>query len=201
MCYNPISPIKTILCIITKIVFFTWILAMSEPNAVVRCYSIFVLLHSLLQAHWAGVCVSAEHWCQPAWLAWERVPGRNHSAGTAAVFKVLELGRGLSIHHFLVLLSVVTWSCINSWFLQHIFTVAAFAMIHSYSFQSTLVSFYRLRDVFGCLQARICIACARPFIQSYPTGFTYVQMSSIFCFFSKFGTANLKIQISRLSQW
>lgn len=104
MCYNPISPIKTILCIITKIVFFTWILAMSEPSAVVRCYSIFVLLHSLLQAHWAGVCVSADHWCQPAWLAWERVPGRNHSAGTAAVFKVLELGRGLSIY-------ITSWFC------------------------------------------------------------------------------------------
>lgn len=96
---------------------------------------------------------------QSAPLAWEQVPGRNHSAGTAAVFKVLELGRWLSVHRFLGLLPVITWSCINCWFVQHIHTVAASAVMYSYSFQSILVNFYRLGDVFGCLQARTCIVC------------------------------------------
>lgn len=40
--------------------------------------------------------------------AQEQVLGRNHSAGTAAVFKVLELGREWSVHHFLVVLPVIT---------------------------------------------------------------------------------------------
>lgn len=40
--------------------------------------------------------------------AQEQVLGRNHSAGTAAVFRVLELGRELSMHHFLVMLPVIT---------------------------------------------------------------------------------------------
>lgn len=137
--------------------------------------------------------------CRLAPLAWEQVPGRNHSAGTAAVFKMLELGRWLRVHRFLGFLPVITWSCINCWFMQHVYTVAASAMMYGYSFQSILVSFYRLGHVFGCLQARACIMCASPFIQPCPMDFTYERASSTFWFFPNFApkTANLKIQISR----
>lgn len=131
--------------------------------------------------------------------AQEQVLGRKHSAGTAAVFKVLELGRELSVHHFLVVLPVITWNSINCWFTQRVYTAAAFAVIHSYSFRACQWALTS-GDVFGCWQP-VFVSCARPFTQPCPVDFTHKRVSSIFCFFSKspFQTANVEIQTSRLN--
>lgn len=118
------------------------------------------------------------------------------TAGTAAVCSVLGSGRGLSVHHFFALLPVITWSRTNSRFMQHVYSIAAFAMTRSSGFQSILVSLDRSGDVFSSLQASICITCARLFLQLCPMDFTYERVCSICCFFSKFLSQNCKFENS-----
>lgn len=184
MCYKPISPIKTILHIITKIVFFTWILA--------------ICLSQTMQWDATASSCCYIHFCRPTERGFVSplniVPAG--TARTAAVCLVLELGRGLSVHHSSVLLPVITWSCTNSRFMQHVYSVAAFAVTHSSSFQSILVSFDRPGDVFSSLQASICIVCARLFLQPCPMDFTYERVFSICGFFSKFLSQNCKFENS-----
>lgn len=148
-----------------------------------RCRSFFLLLQSFLQALCRG-------FVPPLSTKLDGTAGSGGS-GTAAGFKVLQLGRRQSTRHCVLLPPVITWSCIKCWLTQWGSAVTAFVVRCNYSFQSISVSFSRSSAAFGCLRASICtVVCARPSMHPHSMGVTYVTMSSIFCFFSKFLSQN-----------